>query len=60
MKKKILIGILDAITGFAVGAIGYRILNHYANTVDWCILVLCVIIMAVRIYTLIKSGDKGK
>lgn len=59
MKIFILLGLLDVIVGVIIGYFGYNILNHKADVVDWCIIVICVVILLVRLYAIIKDAIKA-
>lgn len=56
MKKRILLSVLDVVTGLFIGSTGYNIIKHNANAVDWCIIAICFVVMVIRICTIIKTA----
>lgn len=59
MKKYLLLGLLDVLVGIIIGFVGYQILNHRADVVDWCLIAICFVVLAVRIYIIIKDTIKA-
>ena len=56
MKKRILLSLLDIVTGLFIGFVGYDIINHNANIVDWCIIAICFVVLVIRLCVLIKTA----
>lgn len=58
MKKRILLSLLDGVTGLFIGFAGYDIIKHNDNAVDWCIIAICFVVMVIRLCALIKTAKK--
>ena len=58
MKKRILLSLLDIVTGLFIGFAGYEIIKHNANAVDWCIIAFCLAIMVIRLCIIIKTANR--
>lgn len=56
MKKRILLSLLDIVTGLLIGFVGYDIINHNANAVDWCIIAICFVVVVNRLCIIIKTA----
>ena len=56
MKKRILLSLLDIVTGLFIGFAGYDIIKHNTNAVDWCIIAICLAVMVSRLCIIIKTA----
>lgn len=56
--KKIILNLMDIIIGVIAGYVAYSILSHNASAGDWCVAAICLVLMSVRLFTLIKSAKE--
>lgn len=57
MKKRILLSLLDIVTGLFIGFVCYDIIQHNADAVDWCIIAICFVMIVFRLCIIIKAAN---